>query len=813
VADDARVPEQPSGTVTLVFTDIEGSTRLLHELGPDAYREALGEHRRVVREAFAAGYEAGTQGDAFFYAFASAEDAVVATERALADLARGPIRIRVGIHTGEPVVDPPDYVGVDVHLCARVRSVGHGGQVLVTRATRDLVDISLADLGEHRLKDIADPVWLYQLGTIEFPPLRSLNNTNLPAPASTFLGREAELDKAAQLLAGCRLLTISGPGGAGKTRFSIELAARQLSRFPNGVFWVPLAALRDPALVTGAIAQILGSPNGLVDHIGPKRMLLLLDNFEQVVAAAPGLSALLADCPGLSLLVTSRELLRVHGEVDFPLPSLAVSESVELFCERAGCRPDPTVEHLCDRLEGLPLAIELAAARTTVLTPGQLLDRLGRRLDLLHGGRDSDPRQRTLRATIEWSYGLLDEDEARLFRSLAVFAGGWTLEIAEAACDGDIDTLQALTDKSLVRRTDARFWMLETIREFALDELRVRGELESARRAYFDWMVQLAEEAKGELEGAEQRNWLLLLDDEYGNVREVVTLALEQDTASAIAILIALDRYWWKRPREAVTWFERALAAEDRVQPVTRAHLLRVAATTSWFHGHPELTLELGRQGLAIFETLDDERGISLMYSRLVPPLITAGQTDEAAELADLAVALHRRLGQEVELAIILHISGSLYASRGELPAAAEVLEEAVALARKTGDTQPMTRALLILAEVRWEMGDQAEDAAHIVEALETAHEHRDLIDTAFSLASLAVARTRRGDPHGAAIYWGAVEHLDEELGQSQFRRERPGYEAELTAEVLADAEGRAVGRSLATAEVVELARREVSRA
>jgi hypothetical protein len=380
--------EQPSGMVTLVFTDIEGSTRLLRELGQEAYRGALAAHRGIVREAFGSrrGYEVDYEGDAFFYAFSSATEALEAVEQAMGGLADGPIRLRVGIHTGKPGLDPPKYVGMDVHTAARIMSAGHGGQVLLSKASRDLVGAELRDLGEHRLKDILEPVWLYQLGDGDFPPLRTLNNTNLPTPPSSFLGREAELEEAAQLLADCRLLTIGGPGGAGKTRFAIELASRQLPRFPNGVFWVPLAALRDPELVVETIAQTVGARDGLAAHIGTRRMLLLVDNLEQVIAAAPQLSELLSACSQLSLLVTSRELLRVQGEVEFPLPPLVSQEAVELFCVRGRCRRDAIIVELCARLEGLPLAIELAAARLPVLSPRELLDRLGQRLDLLKGG-------------------------------------------------------------------------------------------------------------------------------------------------------------------------------------------------------------------------------------------------------------------------------------------------------------------------------------------------------------------------------------------------------------------------------------------
>ena len=362
----------PAGTVTLLFTDIEGSTKLLDELGAEGYRDALGEHRRLLREAFARhrGYEVDYEGDAFFVAFERAGEAVAAVQEAQAALAGGPIKVRMGLHTGEPVLDPPKYVGHAVHLAARVMSAGHGGQVLLSRATRELVDgIEVRDLGDHRLKDFAEPVRLFQLGEGEFPPLKTISNTNLPVPASSFLGREAELAEAGELFGSTRLLTVTGPGGTGKTRFSIELAAGQLDRFPNGVFWVPLAPLRDSALVLETVDQVVGGRGALAEHIADKRMLVLLDNFEHVVEAAPELSALLAACPNLGMMVTSREVLRISGEREYPLPPLVPEEGATLFCERARVERTSAIEELCRRLDNLPLAIELAAARATMLAP------------------------------------------------------------------------------------------------------------------------------------------------------------------------------------------------------------------------------------------------------------------------------------------------------------------------------------------------------------------------------------------------------------------------------------------------------------
>ena len=365
--------EQPSGTVTLVFTDIEGSTRLLHEVGEEAYREALGQHRRIVREACGrhGGYEVDYEGDSFFYAFRSAGEAVSAVELAMQGLAAGPISLRVGIHTGEPGLDPPKYVGLDVHRAARIMSAGHGGQVLLSAATAALVRAPMTELGEHRLKDFAEPVALFQLGSERFPPLKTISNTNLPRPASSFIGRERESAEVVALFReGARFVTLDGPGGSGKTRLAIEAASELVGSFKAGVFWVGLAGLSESSLVFAEVAQTLGAKDELAWHIGAREMLLLLDNFEQVANAAPELAELIEACPNLAVLVTSRELLRVRGEVRYEVPPLEPSAATALFCARTQLHESPEVVELCRRLDNLPLAVELAAARTAVLTPG-----------------------------------------------------------------------------------------------------------------------------------------------------------------------------------------------------------------------------------------------------------------------------------------------------------------------------------------------------------------------------------------------------------------------------------------------------------
>ena len=451
-------PELPTGTVTFLFTDVEGSTQLLQEHGHE-YAAMLDEHRRVVRQAFEAheGVEVDTQGDAFFVAFSRAADAVASAVEARLALEGGPIRVRMGIHTGEPLVTDEGYVGIDIHRAARIAAAAHGGQIVLSGSTRGLLesDTAIRDLGEHRLKDLIGAERLFQLGDGDFPPLKTLDATNLPIAASALVGREREIGELVALLSnGTRLLTITGTGGTGKTRLALQVAAELVGTLRDGVFWVPLASLSDPELVSSELAQAIGARDDLAGFLRGKELLILLDNFEHLLDAAPAVSTLLAASGGLRVLVTSRSPLHVSGEQEYRLEPLLASDAAALFVERAravGQEPtsDSTVEAICRRLDGLPLAVELAAARTKLLSPELLLDRLESALPLLTGGaRDAPERQRTLRATIEWSYDLLDDSCRDLFARLSVFAGGFPLTAAEEVCTANLDGLTALVDSS-----------------------------------------------------------------------------------------------------------------------------------------------------------------------------------------------------------------------------------------------------------------------------------------------------------------------------------------------------------------------------
>lgn len=570
---------QPTGTVTLLFSDVEASTRLLERLGTARYREVLELHRTLLREAFVRhrGYEVGTEGDSFFVAFAQAEDAVAAADeaqRSLADAAwpeDTAVRVRMGVHTGEPVAASGNYVGMDVHRAARIVAAGHGGQVLVSETTAALLDgVALRDLGPQRLKDLLEPIRLYQLEINgvpgEFPPLRSLHQTNLPVPLTPFLGREEELRELGRMVADeqTRVVTVTGPGGVGKTRLALQAAAESADAFPDGVFWVALAPVRDSSLLPATVAQALEvreQPDrtvaeSVIAELAEKRALLLLDNCEHLLEAVANLVRQLVErSPHLVVVCSSRERLGLRSERVFPVPPMTVSDGKTLFAERArAVAPDFVAdEHvpaICAALDELPLAIELAAARVRSLSTFAIRERLAERLPLLASrDRDRDERQRTLEATIAWSYDLLDSDEQRALRALSVFAGGGTLEAVEFVAGADLDLLESLLDKSLVRHRPGesgpdRYWLLETIREYAAARLEESGEGDVLRQRHRDYFVQRAASLAGDrllVEAAE----VSLFDADRANYRVVLLDALaDGDADTAISLVAALAGFW-----------------------------------------------------------------------------------------------------------------------------------------------------------------------------------------------------------------------------------------------------------------------------
>jgi predicted ATPase/class 3 adenylate cyclase len=808
---ETALPELPTGTVTFLFSDIEGSTRLLHELG-DRYAEALAEHRRTLREAFAAhgGVEVDTQGDAFFYAFARASAAIEAAQAAQAALAPGPIRVRMGLHTGEPQLTEEGYVGIAVHKGARIASAAHGGQVVLSKETRALLEpsdnLSLGDLGEHRVKDFQEPVWIYQLGTERFPPLKTISNTNLPRPASSFVGREREVSEIVSLLQdGTRLLTLSGPGGSGKTRLAIEAAAEVVPEFKNGVFWVGLAPIRDAALVTETVAQTLGAQNGLAKHLGHRDLLLLLDNFEQVVEAAPELSSVLTACPNLRLLVTSRELLRIQGEVEYAVPPLAEREAVELFCTRSRLEPSDEIAELCGRLDSLPLAVELAAARTSVLSPKQVLERLSQRLDLLKGGRDAESRQQTLRATIEWSFDLLSAEEQRLFARLAVFAGGCTLDAAEEVAAAGLDTLQSLVDKSLLRHTTERFWMLETIREFALERLEESGEEEAVRRRHADFFLRLGQAAHLTFEHVRQRPQLVT--KEADNLRAAMTWARSvTDRELALHIAVALEMFWaYTNPLEGMRWYSSLLEDPEGLPLELRAAALRAYGSVANPAGDDKLAERLYEQSLQAYEALGDPWGIAELLMRLGSSAMYRDDCERARELGSRSLELSRQGGFEGTETLALWVVGEAECRLGNDAYGMELIEQSAELAGEIGFAWQRTRMLRRLADWAADHGNVGEAAALLEESLRLSHELGDRISVVFTLARLARIAGETRQAARAGLLWGAVEAEEERGGLGAWFSQREKFAVPVFAHAGPEFDrGRVEGRKLSLDEAVE---------
>ena len=808
----------PTGTVTFLFTDIEGSTRLLHELG-DRYVDVLGEHRRLLRQAFSrhGGVEIDTQGDAFFVSFADAREAAAAAVKAQAALASGPVRVRIGLHTGEPIVWAEGYAGADVHRGARIAAAAHGGQVVVSERTAALLKgRSLRSLGAHRLKDLSAPQTLFQLGDGEFPPLRTLHATNLPAQPSPLIGRERELEETTALLAGGgRLLTLTGPGGSGKTRLALQTAAELSEHFPDGVFWVPLAAVSEVDLVVPTTAATIGAKDGLQAHIESKRMLLLLDNFEQVLNAAPTVGNLLRECPNLNVLVTSRAALRLAGEHEYHVEPLPETDAIKLFTERARAivpsfEPDQSVVEICRRLDRLPLAIELAAARVRVLSPPDLLARLGQRLPLLTGGpRDAPERQRTLRATIEWSYDLLDPDEQRLLARLAVFAGSFSLQAAEAVCDASLDVVEALVEQSLVRRwASGRLGMLETIREFTLERLAESGEGDAIARAHFDHFLALAEEEEYDSEGASAA-WLDRLEADRDNLRAAMRGALDAgEPVRALQLACALGHFWVIRAHEeGYGWLTEALDRARDAPAKLRASGLMWAGSTIFFTRDLERAVALGEQALELFRRLDDKLNVARVLDRLAAPYGMLGDPEKARELAEESLALLRALGDgRASRYPLAKVAADEY-RRGDRERGIALTEEALELAREAGDSWWAAGLLHELASMAWEQGDAARATALTRECVSLGHELRNAWTLVYGLGLLAVLAATEGAGARTGRLWGAVEAL-EESGEAKLDPEsRSRYEEVVfTARDEELDAGRVEGRAMSLDQAVEVA-------
>ena len=857
--------ELPRGTVTLLFTDIEASTRLLHTLG-DAYEETLAAHRLLLRDAFSVhdGAEVDTQGDAFFYTFARAHDALAGAIQGQRALVSHPwpegaeVRVRMGLHTGEPTLTDEGYVGGDVHLGARICVAAWGEQILVSDASArllaELADASLRDLGEHSLKDIDHPVRLHQVVAPglrhDFPPPRTASShpTNIPLTLSPLVGRVENITELISLLAApdSRIVTLTGPGGVGKTRVALAAGAKTLHSFDDGVFFVDLSALTDSALVVGAIAAALGlreSPSrtlteSLSDYLASRHTLLILDNLEHLLDAAADVAALVslrAFTQGGGHLA---EPLHIEGEREFPLPPLALpvsgdepddilaSPAVKLFVARAqAVRPGftvsreaaPHVARICRRVDGLPLAIELAAARVKVLSLSALASRLETSLAALGSGRrDATDRQRTLQGAIAWSYGLLEDDEQRLLARLGVFAGGWNLEAAEAVCDREdrsvdvLEGLSSLVDKSLVRQIEGdedRFSMLETIRSYAAEKLEASEEAHDIGRAHAEYFRELAEAAEPHLAGEHQKEWLDRLERELDNLRAGQQWLIDNEIEQAGRCAVALRRFWEGRglTREGYLLSVRTLErGEGRLQPNLTARLCHAAGSLVGTLGDHESARSLLERAISLFQESADEGGIAAamlelaylshlggdnqraeglvarareiakglgdkaLYGRALFLEATAsmerGDHKFSEELFQQSLAVRRDAGDKRGVVNVLMNLGGMYLENEQPAEAREVLEQGFRLAQEIGDLQGLSGTAVNLGLVSLLQGKVEEAISWFANSLSGAERTGAKYTTAYGLEGLACAAASQGRNDDAVRLYGAAEKLRKDI-------------------------------------------------
>ena len=844
----------PTGTVTCLFSDIEGSTRLELDLGTAAYGTLRERHRDLLRRAFTAhgGTEQGTEGDSFFVLFAEALDAVAAAADAQRAIAAEPwpdgatVAVRMGLHTGAIEWVGGDVIGIAINRTARIASVAHGGQVLLSDATRALVadglpdGVTVRDLGEHRLKDLRAPERIAQLvidGLRDaFPPLRSIDArpNNLPTQLTTFVGREAEVIEAVGLLSRTRLLTFTGPGGTGKTRLSLQVAAAAADAFPDGIWFVALETIRDPERVAAAIARTLGIVEGrdrlpvdlVAEEIGDRRVLFVLDNFEQVVAAGPVIADLLRRCPNLSALVTTRVALRVSGEQEYPVPglpappdtrhlseverlnlpralrehdlaTLATYEAVRLFIARAtAVKPGfavtngnaPAVAAIAARLHGMPLAIELAAARVKLLTPDQILGRLESHLDVLSAGaRDLPERQQTLRGAIAWSYDLLDEGARRLVDRLSVFRGGFQLEIAETVAGpasdigGDaIDRIGELLDQSLIRideeHDEPRFAMLETIREYAAEMLEARAETETIRARHAMAMIALAEEAAPALSGADQRVWLDRLEREHDNLRAALDWATAAPEPSmAVRLAFALWRFWQQRGylTEAHTRLEDMASRGWHLEPVERARFAEAFGGIAYWRSDQPSAVRWYDEALAVWRELGDPREIAnALFNRAYADMIVimgGGADDDqltgGRAMLEEALELYRGAGDRAGEGNALWGLGSYHYFTADAARAEDWYREALELHRASDQRtmEAWSLHMLALAAAGQRHWDEARDRAR--HALQHFYAAGDVSGVTLTLDDMAIIAVADGDSERAGRLWGAARNLQRTTG------------------------------------------------
>lgn len=830
----------PAGTVTFLFTDIEGSTALLQHLGDQGYAARLAEHHAILCAAFEAGggQVVDTQGDSFLVAFGNPRDAVL-TAAAIQRALHGhpwpdgaPIRVRMGVHTGEPTLAGGRYIGIDVHRAARIMAVGYGGQILLSHATRDLINgnapdgLTVRDLGEHRLKDLVRPEHIFQIVIpdlpAEFPPLKTLDlvSNNLPVQLTTFVGREREIDHVKRTLSEARLLTLTGAGGSGKTRLAVQAAADVIDRFEHGVWLIELAPLADPALVVQAVATTFQVREAagrslldlLVDYLRSKSLLLVLDNCEHVAAACAQLAdTLLRRCPNLRILATSRATLGVAGETTYHVPPLSRPdpkriqsleelqrfEAVQLFVERS-VRSQPrfaltdanakAVAEICHRLDGIPLALELAAARVKMLTVEQIATRLTDRFRLLTGGsRTGLQHHQTLRATIDWSHDLLSDGERLLLRRLAVFAGGFTLEASETVCAGDgvepfavLDLLTNLVDKSLVVTEESddgvRYMLLETIRQYGLEKLEASGETPGVRARHLQWFLELAERAEPEFHGSDQSSWLDRLELEHDNLRAALdwTASRAQDAEVRARFAAALHRFWSMHGHltEGRAWLEGAIkddgldaAPREEMSPA-RAKALYGAGVLAFDQGDYARAQALLERHLAHARGRDDNVSAARALNHLALIHRTRGEYREAVALLEESQALCRAAGQKWVLAQALHALALTVRRLEDYNRATALLEASLPLWRETGDKSGLAKSLAGLGVVARLRGDFTKARTLHEESLAIYRELGHKREVADALLSLGTVARNEGDYSRAAALYQECLTLSREMGR-----------------------------------------------
>jgi len=829
----------PSGMVTFLFTDIEGSTPLW-EREPEQMRLALARHHAILRTTIATegGHAFKTIGDAFQAAFALPAQAVaaaLAAQRAFATQTwetSEPVRVRMGIHLGPAVAEENDYRTTHtLNRVARIMAAGHGGQILVSSEVADLVrrelptDVTVRDLGQHRMKGLRHLEHLFQLVAPDlpaaFPPLKTLDAhaTNLPAQPTSLIGREQELAAVCSLLRrpAVRLLSLTGPGGIGKTRLGLQVASELLDEFRDGVYFIALALLSDSTLVPATIAQTLGLRESgslplhtlLRDYLRDKQMLLLLDNVEQIPEAGVSVADLLAVAPGLKVLMTSRVALHLYGEHEYVVPALALPdlkhlpplerltqyEAVRLFVERSqASKADfavtpanaPAIAEICARLDGLPLAIELAAARSKYFAPQALLARLEHRLQLLTGGAVNLPeRHQTLRNTIAWSEHLLEPGEQMLFRRLGVFVGGCTLEAAEAICNasGDLpmdvlDGLPSLVDKSLHQQVEGvdgapRFTMLATIREYALERLEASSEAGAVRRWHAAYYLALAEQAEPELDGAQQHTWLDQLRQDYDNFRAALGWIIEQDAAElGVRLVDALDNFWFLAGyiSEGRRWATALVAQARATWPAElRAQALRAVGWMAWQQGDYAAARGLLEESAALYRQLGDRRSLAGVLNPLGRALLFQGEHARARVLLEECTALSREVGDHSELAMSLLGGASLAMDQADYAAARTLLEQSLSIYRTLGEPWGIGLTVNYLGDVARCEGDYEQAAAHYQQSLSLFQAQGIQVEIAAVLHNLGYVALGQGDPQHARAYFEESLALHREQGN------RPG--------------------------------------